>query len=100
MLIDGSFAFLHKHCVILNSAARCYELMLQRSLERKTFGKYLWEHGGCQNDIADSVADLEAARLLTLSCAASMDEVGVKNARGKIATIKVAVPQLTHRVVE
>jgi alkylation response protein AidB-like acyl-CoA dehydrogenase len=44
--------------------------MLQRSLERKTFGKYLWEHGGTQELIADSVADLTAARLLTLDCAA------------------------------
>ena len=50
--------------------------------------------------IADSVADLEAARLLTLSCAAAMDSVGARRARDKIATIKVAVPELTHRVVD
>lgn len=74
--------------------------MIQRSLERKTFGKYLWEHGGCQEIIADSVADLEAARLLTLSCAAALDEVGPQEARGKIASIKVAVPELTYRVVD
>ena len=81
-------------------AQRCYELMLQRALERKTFGKYLWEHGGTQEMIADSVTDLEAARLLTLSCAAAMDSVGVKQARDKIAGIKVAVPELTYRVVD
>jgi acyl-CoA dehydrogenase len=74
--------------------------MLQRALERKTFGKYLWEHGGTQEMIADSVTDLEAARLLTLSCADAMDSVGVKQARDKIAGIKVAVPELTYRVVD
>lgn len=50
--------------------------------------------------IADSVADLEAARLMTLSCAAAMDSVGARKARDKIATIKVAVPELTYRVVD
>jgi len=74
--------------------------MLQRAAEREAFGKRLWEHGGCQEMIADSVADLEAARLLTLSCAESMDSVGVKRSRDKIATIKVAVPEMTYRVVD
>jgi acyl-CoA dehydrogenase len=74
--------------------------MIQRTLERKTFGKYLWEHGSCQELIADSVADLEAARLLTLSCAAAMDDIGPRKARDKIATIKVAVPELTYRIVD
>jgi len=74
--------------------------MLQRSLERTTFGQPLWRHGGCQEMIADSVADLESARLLTLSCAAAMDEVGAKRARDKIATIKVAVPALCYRVID
>jgi acyl-CoA dehydrogenase len=74
--------------------------MLQRAMERKAFGKFLWEHGGTQEMIADSVTDLEAARLLTLSCAAAMDDVGVKHSRDKIAGIKVAVPELTYRVVD
>jgi alkylation response protein AidB-like acyl-CoA dehydrogenase len=76
-------------------AERCYELMMQRTLERKTFGKYLWQHGGTQELIADSVADLESARLLTFSCAAAMDDVSPKLARHKIASIKVGVPELT-----
>ena len=82
------------------AAARSYELMLQRAAERKTFGKYLWEHGGCQEMIANSATDLESARLLTLSCAAALDEIGPRLARDKIAGIKVAVPELTYRVVD
>jgi len=89
------------HCMrAVGMAARCYELMLERSLVRETFGQYIWEHGGCQELIADSFSDLEAARLLTLNCAAAMDEHGVRKARGQIASIKVSVPQLTHRIVD
>lgn len=89
------------HCMrAVGIAARCYELMLARTLERQTFGKYLWEHGGCQDMIAESVADIESARLLTLSCASTVDQLGVRQSREKIAAIKYAVPELTSKVVD
>jgi acyl-CoA dehydrogenase len=89
------------HCMrAVGLAARCYELMLERTLQRKTFGKYLWEHGGCQEMIADSRSDIEAARLLTLSCAAAIDEHGAIKARDKIAMIKVSVPNLAFKVID
>lgn len=89
------------HCMrAIGMASRCYELMLQRAIERKTFGKYLWEHGGCQELIADSVADINAARLLTLECAALIDGVGPKEARHMIACIKIAVPRMALAVVD
>lgn len=89
------------HCMrAVGMAARCYDLMLERSLSRKTFGKYLAEHGGAQEMIASSASDIEAARLLTLSCAEQMDLYGARQARGNIASIKVAVPALTSRVVD
>jgi acyl-CoA dehydrogenase len=81
-------------------AVRCYDLMLERSLSRKTFGKYLAEHGGAQEMIAESASDIEAARLLTLSCAEHMDLYGARVARGKISSIKVSVPNMTLRVVD
>lgn len=89
------------HCMrAIGLAARCYELMLERTMQRKTFGKFLYEHGSCQELIADSRSDLEAARLLTLACADDIDNLGAKGARDKIAMIKVAVPELTSRVVD
>jgi acyl-CoA dehydrogenase len=79
-------------------------MMLQRSMERTTFGKLLCEHGATQELIADAAIDLEAARLLTLSCAAAMDDsrgvLGREDVREKIAAIKVAVPALTYAVVD
>ena len=50
--------------------------------------------------IADSAGNLEAARLMTLSCAAAMDDLGARHARNKIAAIKVVVPELTYAVVD
>lgn len=85
--------------------------MMHRVLERKTFGKYLWEHGSLHRDIADSVQDLQAARLLTLDCASRLDEfdgktthghnkVGRDEVRSQIAMLKVAVPRLTFQVID
>ena len=89
------------HCMrAIGLAARCYELMLERTMQRQTFGKFLHEHGSCRDMIADSRSDLEAARLLTLACADDIDQVGAKGARDKIAMIKVAVPEYTSRVVD
>jgi len=89
------------HCMrAIGLAARCYELMLERTMQRRTFGKFLHEHGSCKEMIADSRSDLEAARLLTLACADDIDQLGAKGARDKIAMIKVAVPEYTSRVVD
>mmetsp|Transcript_42838 Transcript_42838/g.89842 ORF Transcript_42838/g.89842 Transcript_42838/m.89842 type:complete len:458 (-) Transcript_42838:448-1821(-) len=89
------------HCMrAVGLAARCYELMLERTFQRQTFGKYLHEHGSCRELIADSKSDLEAARLLTLACAEDIDTLGARGARDKIALIKVTVPELTSRVVD
>lgn len=89
------------HCMrAVGLASRCYQLMLRRTIERSTFGHYLHEHGGCQNTIADAASDLEAARLLTLSCAHAIDSVGADRARDRIAGIKVSVPRLTMAVVD
>lgn len=89
------------HCMrAVGLASRCYELMLERTFQRQTFGRYLHEHGSCRELIADSASDIEAARLLTLSCAEDIDRHGAQKARDKIALIKVTVPELTSRVVD
>mmetsp|Transcript_44997 Transcript_44997/g.109337 ORF Transcript_44997/g.109337 Transcript_44997/m.109337 type:complete len:511 (-) Transcript_44997:67-1599(-) len=89
------------HCMrAVGMAQRCYELMLLRSTERQTFGRFLWQHGSLQRDIADSFADIHQARLLTLHCAYMMDEYGPKQSRQLISSIKVAVPNLASKVID
>ncbi|CAJ1965791.1 unnamed protein product [Cylindrotheca closterium] len=89
------------HCMrAVGMTQRCFELMLQRSIERKTFGKYLWQHGTVQAEIADSFGAIQAARLLTLNCAQQMDEFGPRQARQFISSIKVQVPELCVGVID
>jgi alkylation response protein AidB-like acyl-CoA dehydrogenase len=57
-------------------------------------------YSGCQEMIADSRADLECARLLTLSCASAIDNLGANKARDQIALIKYSVPEFAFRVID
>mmetsp|Transcript_8103 Transcript_8103/g.17462 ORF Transcript_8103/g.17462 Transcript_8103/m.17462 type:complete len:482 (+) Transcript_8103:224-1669(+) len=91
------------HCMrSIGLAQRCYQLMLERSTQRKTFGKFLCQHGTVQKDIADSFHDLQQARLLTLDCAHRMDTspTGPRGARQHISSIKVAVPALCLGIID
>ncbi|MDQ3036579.1 MAG: acyl-CoA dehydrogenase family protein [Myxococcota bacterium] len=50
-------------------ADRCVELMIDYSVERRTFGKPLHEHGQIQRYIADGYAQAEAAKALVYTVA-------------------------------
>ena len=62
------------HC--MRSIGQCelaLDLMVKRSKERKTFGKYLHEHGVVPEWIALSRCEIEQARLLVLKAAWMID---------------------------
>ncbi len=83
------------HC--MRSIGQCelaLELMIQRSLQRETFGKKLHEHGTVAEWIALSRIEIEQARLLVLKAAWLMDQHGNKAARKEVGFIKVAVPRM------
>uniref|UniRef100_A0A7S2U6D4 Acyl-CoA dehydrogenase n=1 Tax=Attheya septentrionalis TaxID=420275 RepID=A0A7S2U6D4_9STRA len=93
------------HCMrAVGLAARCLELLLERVTDphRNTFGteQGMWQHSAVLEQVADSVIDLECARLLTLQCAHLMDQVGARSARDAIAGIKVRVPELCINIVD
>jgi len=51
-------------------AQRAFELMIDRAINRQAFGGPLSDKQTIQNWIADSAAEIQAARLLTLNAAA------------------------------
>jgi len=67
---------------------------------RKTFGKYLYEHGTVVADIAKSRAEIEGARLLVLSAALQIDKARAKGALKEIGIAKFVVPSLALQVVD
>lgn len=84
----------------IGQAELALEMMTERALERKTFGKYLHEQGVIMEWIARSRCEIEQARLLVLKAAWMIDNVGTKAARNEIAMIKVIVPEMQLKVID
>jgi acyl-CoA dehydrogenase len=81
------------HCMrSIGAAELALELMIDRALERKAFGKQLYMHGTIGEWIARSRIEIDQARLLVLKAAWMIDNVGVKEARKEISMIKALVP--------
>ncbi|HEY7040055.1 MAG TPA: acyl-CoA dehydrogenase family protein [Methylomirabilota bacterium] len=89
------------HCMRqIGVSERALELMCKRATRRVAFGKPLADNDITLERIAESRIEIDQARLLVLHAAYMMDTVGNKAARQAIAEIKVAVPNITGRVVE
>lgn len=89
------------HCMrAIGMAELALELMVDRAQERKTFGRYLHQHGSIGEWIARSRMEIEQARLLVLKTAWMIDEVGPKAARREIAMIKAVVPSMLAGIVD
>ncbi len=89
------------HCMrSIGMAELALELMVDRSLERKAFGKYLHQHGSVSENIARSRIEIDQARTLVLKAAWLMDNVGAKGAASEIAMIKVVVPNVLTSVAD
>lgn len=89
------------HCMrAIGMAELALELMVDRAQERKTFGRYLHQHGSISDWIARSRMEIEQARLLVLKTAWMIDEVGARAARREIAMIKAVVPSMLGNVVD
>jgi acyl-CoA dehydrogenase len=89
------------HCMrLLGMAERALDLMCQRTLSRKAFGRSIAEQGVVREWIADARIRIEQARLLVLKTAWLMDTVGNKGAAMEIAAIKVVAPEVACWVID
>ena len=76
------------------------ELMCDRALERRSFGKYLADQANVGDWIAESRLEIDQARLLVLRAAWTIDKNGNKAAQNDVAAIKVVTARLQTRVVD
>jgi acyl-CoA dehydrogenase len=76
------------------------ELMIERAQERKTFGRFLHEHGVVAEWIALSRCEIEQARLLVLKTAWMIDHLGAKAANNEISMIKAVVQRMQAAVLD
>ena len=82
----------------LGQAQRAFELMCRRALTREAFGSTLAEKQTIQNWIADSAAEIQAARLLTQHAADRIDRG--EDARVEISLIKFYGAKVLHDVID
>jgi alkylation response protein AidB-like acyl-CoA dehydrogenase len=77
------------HCMRwVGQAQRALELLCAYAKTRSAFGSPLAEKQTVQNWIAESTAEIQAARLLTLQAAWRIDQAGAKAARVDISLVK------------
>lgn len=89
------------HCMRwLGQSQRAFDMMCERALSRYTHGSLLADKQTVQNWIADSRAEMHAARLMTLHAAWKMDQVGASASRDEIAMIKFYGATVLHNVVD
>ncbi len=82
----------------LGQMQRAFDLMCERALSREAFGSTLAEKQTVQNWIADSAAEIQACRLLTLQAAHRLDEGD--EARVEISLVKFYAARVLHDVID
>jgi alkylation response protein AidB-like acyl-CoA dehydrogenase len=82
----------------LGQMQRAFELLCTRSLEREAFGSRLADKQTIQNWIADSAAEIQACRLMTLDAAHKIDQGD--EARVEISLIKFYAARVLHDVID
>ncbi|OPF61924.1 acyl-CoA dehydrogenase family protein [Hydrogenophaga sp. H7] len=89
------------HCMrTIGQCELAAELMCERALTRKAFGKHLSDFANVQDWIAHSRVEIDQARLFVLQAAWKMDTFGNKSAHLDVSAIKLVAAQLQTRVVD
>src|SRR5439155_493378 len=82
----------------LGQMQRAFDLMCERALAREVFGSALAEKQTVQNWIADSAAEIQACRLLTLQAAHRLD--AGDEARVESSLVKFYAARVLHEVID
>ena len=89
------------HCMrSIGVAERALGLMVDRALQRSTFGSSVAHKGLIQDWIAEARIEIDMCREYVLHTAHLMDTVGNKAAATEISGIKVAIPNMALKVID
>src|SRR5579872_173849 len=89
------------HCMRwLGQSKRAFDMLCERAVSRNAHGSLLAEKQTIQNWVADSLAEMHAARLMTLHAAWKMDKEGAPAARLEIAMIKYYGASVLYNVID
>ena len=89
------------HCMrTIGQCELALELMCERAIERKAFGKHLVDYANIQDWIANSRIEIDQARLFVLRAADLIDRKGNEAARVDVSAIKVVAGRLQTQVVD
>jgi acyl-CoA dehydrogenase len=75
----------------LGQSRRAFDMLCERALSRFTHGSYLAEKQMIQDWIAESWAEMQAARLLTLQAAWKMDQLHAQGRHASEARVEIGV---------
>jgi acyl-CoA dehydrogenase len=84
----------------LGQSKRAFDMLCERAVSRYAHGSLLSDKQTIQNWVADSMAQMTAARLMTLQAAWKMDREGAAAARVEIAMIKFYGAGVLYDVVD
>ncbi|MCB1141511.1 MAG: acyl-CoA dehydrogenase family protein [Leptospiraceae bacterium] len=86
----------------LGICKRSFDLLCERANERviTTDGKTLADNEVIQHWVADLAAEIQAARLMTLHAAWSMDNHGMSKSREEVSMIKFVVANTMQKVID
>jgi acyl-CoA dehydrogenase len=89
------------HCMrTIGQCELALDLMAERALERRAFGKRLADYSNVRDWIAESRIEIDQARLLVLKAADRIDREGNRAARVDVSAIKVLAGRLQTRVLD
>jgi len=89
------------HCMRwLGVARRAFDMLCERATYRESHGSVLGDKQTVQNWIADSAAQMQAARMMTLHAAWKIDTLGADAARTDVSLIKFHGAQVLHDVID
>jgi acyl-CoA dehydrogenase len=89
------------HCMrSIGTAEKALDMMLERSINRKAFGKRIVDLGKNMETISRARIDIEAMRMMVLKAARAMDVLGNKEARIWVSAVKAMVPEKACQIID